>query len=118
MSSVRGGDDEPLPPRGAAAFATTHWSVVLLAGDASAPAAAEALEKLCSTYWDPLYAYLRRDGHDPEDARDLTQEFFARFLKRNYLKEVSAANGRFRSFLLASLKHFLANDWDRRQASK
>jgi len=120
-ASMSHGDDDArdLPEPGRmASFATTHWSVVLLAGDDAAPASAEALERLCRTYWYPLYAYLRRDGHGAEEAQDLTQEFFARLLKGNFLKEVGAAKGRFRSFLLAALKHFLANEWDRERARK
>jgi len=99
------------PPRDY--FATTRWTVVLAAGSRSAPNADVALEELCRTYWYPLYAYTRRHGHSREDAEDLTQSFFARFLQRNYLEKLQAEHGRFRAFLLASLKHFLANEWDR-----
>jgi RNA polymerase sigma factor (sigma-70 family) len=84
--------------------------VVLAAGRGSSPPADRALEELCRTYWYPLYAYVRRQGHSREDAEDLTQGFFARFLARNYLENVSSEKGRFRAFLLASLKHFLANE--------
>ena len=101
-----------------AGFARTHWSLVLLAGQAPSPSAQEALERLCRTYWFPLYAYVRRQGPMPEDAKDLTQAFFARFLAKNYLADVHPARGKFRSFLLASLKHFLANEWDRVKAEK
>ncbi len=94
-------------------FATTHWTVVLAAGCRSTPQADRALEELCRTYWFPLYAYVRRQGHSKEDAEDLTQGFFAGFLKRNYLERVSSEKGRFRAFLLAALKHFLANEHDR-----
>ena len=97
-------------------FTTTHWTVVLAAGRDSSPEAAAALEELCRTYWYPLYAFLRRDGQGPDDAQDLTQEFFRRFLEKNYLKDVDRQKGKFRSFLLASVKHFLANEWDRKQA--
>jgi DNA-directed RNA polymerase specialized sigma24 family protein len=99
--------------RSQAQFATTHWSVVLKAGDEGSASAAEALERLCRTYWYPLHAFVRRSGYDPEAAKDLTQSFFQRFLEKHYLKDVNPARGRFRSFLLASLKHFLANEWDR-----
>ncbi len=99
-------------------FATTHWTVVLAAGRRSTPQADGALEELCRTYWFPLYAYVRRRGHTKEDAEDLTQAFFARFLAKNYLEGLSAERGRFRAFLLASLKHFLANEWDRSQRQK
>ena len=94
-------------------FATTHWTVVLSAGRRDEPQAARALEELCRIYWYPLYAYLRRQGNSKEDAEDLTQGFFAKFLERNYLERVNAQKGRFRAFLLASLKHFQANEWDR-----
>ena len=94
-------------------FATTHWTVVLNAGRREEPQAARALEELCRIYWYPLYAYLRRQGNSKEDAEDLTQGFFAKFLQRNYLDHVSAQKGRFRAFLLASLKHYQANEWDR-----
>ncbi len=99
-------------------FATTHWTVVLAAGRGASPGAFEALEQLCRTYWYPLYAFIRRRGHDAHEAQDLTQGFFARFLEKNYLGDVDRSKGRFRSFLLASLKHFLANEWDRRNALK
>jgi DNA-directed RNA polymerase specialized sigma24 family protein len=94
-------------------FATTHWTVVLAAGGSSTPQTDRALEDLCRTYWYPLYAYVRRQGHSKEDAEDLTQGFFASFLKRNYLEGVSSEKGRFRAFLLGSLKHYLANEHDR-----
>jgi len=99
-------------------FATTHWTVVLQAGKRSTPQADLALEELCRAYWFPLYAYVRRRGHSREDAEDLTQTFFARFLAKNYLEGLNAERGRFRAFLLASLKHFLANEWDRSQRQK
>ena len=99
-------------------FADTHWSVVLAAGKADSPQRAVALEKLCRTYWPPLYAFVRRRGYKPEEAQDLTQEFFARFLGRNDLAATSPEKGRFRSFLLAVLKHFLINEWRRKQSQK
>ncbi|HRY52003.1 MAG TPA: sigma-70 family RNA polymerase sigma factor [Candidatus Paceibacterota bacterium] len=99
-------------------FGTTHWSVVLAAGRSATPEADHALEELCRTYWFPLYAYIRRRGHGKEDAEDLTQAFFARFLQKNYLTGLSAERGRFRAFLLASLKHFLANEWDKSHRQK
>ena len=98
------------PTRGPQWFATTHWSVVLSATDSSAPGAQEALEKLCCSYWYPLYAFVRREGYSPEDAQDLTQAFFARFLEKNYLAQVDREKGKFRSFLLASLRHFLSDE--------
>jgi DNA-directed RNA polymerase specialized sigma24 family protein len=104
--------------RSSAQFATTHWSVVLAARDSASPGSQEALERLCRTYWYPLYAFVRRKGYSPEDAKDLTQAFFERFLEKHYLREVLAEKGRFRTFLLTSLTHFLANEWDRLKAAK
>jgi RNA polymerase sigma factor (sigma-70 family) len=112
---------EPTNPSSTApgdVFATTHWTVVLAAGRRSTPQADHALEELCRAYWFPLYAYVRRRGHSKEDAEDLTQAFFAAFLRKNYLEGLSAERGRFRAFLLASLKHFLANEWDKSQRQK
>ncbi len=102
----------------AGVFATTRWSVVLAAGHESSPDFAGALEHLCRAYWYPLYAFVRRSGIAPEDARDLTQEFFARLLEKKWLAEADPARGRFRTFLLAALKHFLANEWNRAQRLK
>jgi RNA polymerase sigma-70 factor (ECF subfamily) len=101
-----------------AAFATTHWSVVLAAGQTDSPQAAQALETLCRTYWYPLYAYVRRRGHTPEDAQDLTQEFFTRLLDRKALEHLTREGGKFRSFLRAALNHFLINEWEHRRAAK
>lgn len=105
-------------PSGTGDFNTTHWSLVLLAGQTRAPQADEALESLCRTYWSPLYAYVRRQGHSPHDAQDLTQEFFTRLLEKKYLTLASRERGRFRSFLLKSLQHFLVNEWQRGQSQK
>ncbi len=99
-------------------FATTHWSVVLSAQDKSSPGSAAALEALCRAYWYPLYAYVRRQGHHPPDAQDLTQEFFARLLQKDYLQAAAREKGRFRTFLLVALKRFLANEWERARAQK
>ncbi len=99
-------------------FATTHWSVVLLAGQGTDARATEALDRLCGAYWRPLYLFVRSSGYDEETAKDLTQAFFERLLRRDYVKDADPARGRFRSFLLAALKHFLANEWDRQQAVK
>ncbi len=103
---------------GAEMFQTTHWSVVLQAGQDSSPKSGEALEKLCRTYWFPLYAYIRRRGYPAAEAQDLTQGFFMRFLEKGYLTHADQNKGKFRSFLLSSLNHFLANDWRRAQAAK
>jgi RNA polymerase sigma factor (sigma-70 family) len=102
----------------AAAFATTHWSVVLAAGYRESPQAAEALEKLCRTYWYPLYACVRRRGYGPEDAQDLTQEFFARLLAKDYLARADPEAGKFRSFLLTGLKRLLCDEWDKSRRLK
>lgn len=101
----------------AAAFATTHWSIVLTAQGRSAAADA-ALEKLCRTYWWPLYGFVRRNGYTPEEAQDLTQAFFARLLERRDLETVRQERGRLRSYLLASLKNFLSKARDREMAVK
>jgi RNA polymerase sigma-70 factor (ECF subfamily) len=89
-------------------FQTTHWSVILEAAGGESDI---ALERLCRVYWFPLYAFVRRQGYEACDAQDLTQGFFELFLAKHYLKDVDREKGRFRSFLLASLKHFLANEW-------
>jgi DNA-directed RNA polymerase specialized sigma24 family protein len=89
-----------------------------MAGGAEAAASKDALESLCGTYWYPLYAYVRRRGFDSEDARDLTQDFFATLLAKNLFAEADRERGKFRSFLLGSLNHFLANEWDKRRALK
>jgi RNA polymerase sigma-70 factor (ECF subfamily) len=99
-------------------FATTHWSLVLSARAADTPSAREALAELCRVYWYPLYAYVRRRGHDHDRAQDLTQEFFARLLEKNGLASVDKGRGRFRSFLLAACQHFLANQHDHDNAQK
>jgi RNA polymerase sigma factor (sigma-70 family) len=104
LSAVGGSADH-----GPAAFTTTHWSVVLEAQGES-PAAQEALEKLCRTYWRPIYGFVRRQGTGPEEAEDLTQGFFALILERKDLNTVRKEKGRLRSYLLTSLKHFLADE--------
>jgi RNA polymerase sigma-70 factor (ECF subfamily) len=113
-------DNKPTNSNAAAAgrFATTHWSVVLAAGRSSSPQHGPALSTLCQTYWFPLYAYLRRHGYDAHEAADYTQAFFARMLDKNYLKKVEPKPGKFRSFLLAALKNFVANERDRATAQK
>lgn len=99
-------------------FATTHWSQVLAAGHGDSTHAASALATLCATYWYPLYAYVRRRGYGPEDAQDLTQEFFARLLEQGWLGQADPERGRFRTFLLSAMSHFLANEWDKASARK
>ncbi|MCI0744659.1 MAG: RNA polymerase sigma factor [Verrucomicrobia subdivision 3 bacterium] len=99
-------------------FATTHWSVVLLAADGTSSQSEAALESLCRTYWYPLYAYVRRCGHDPEEAKDLTQAFFARLIEKKQLATVERGKGKFRSWLLGVMKHFLAHEWVKGRAQK
>lgn len=103
---------------GQSLFATTHWSVVLAAADHEKPEAAAALERLCRTYWYPLYAYLRRRGNGHEDAQDLIQGFLLQLLERKSFARVRPERGRFRSFLLASLNYYLADQHDRAMAAK
>jgi hypothetical protein len=99
-------------------FKTTHWSVVLSAGHDSESVARQALEQLCQAYWFPLYAYVRRQGQAPDDAQDLTQEFFARFLERGAFARADRERGRFRTYLLTSLKRFLQEEWRRANRQK
>lgn len=101
-----------------ARFQTTHWSLVLAARTGQSPESRTALEELCNAYWFPLYAFVRRQGYGAEEARDLTQGYFARLLERRDLRQVRPELGRFRSFLLASVKHFLSNELDRERAKK
>ena len=101
-----------------AAFAATHWSIVVSAAQSGSTGAPEALAKLCRTYWYPLYAYVRRRGHGREDAQDLTQEFFARLLEKNWIGVADREKGRFRSFLLTAMNRFLADEWDKARAQK
>ena len=97
---------------------TTRWSVVRAAGDRASPAFQTALNALCEAYWHPAYAFVRRSGYDADNARDLTQAFFARVLEKDLLKRAREDRGRFRSFLLASLRNFLSNEYDWRTAKK
>jgi RNA polymerase sigma factor (sigma-70 family) len=99
-------------------FATTHWSVVLRAGDSQTPQSSQALEMLCRAYWYPIYSFVRRRGYSPEDAQDLTQEFFSRLLANHALASAHPDKGRFRSFLLTCLKHMLATEWTRAHTQK
>src|SRR4051812_48215810 len=99
-------------------FSTTHWSVVVAAGESASPAGDAALAELCRTYWYPLYAFVRRKGHGPHDAQDLTQAFFARLLEKNYVARADRERGRFRTYLLAALTHFLSDEWNRARRQK
>jgi len=112
MATTKNGGDQLPDANGV--FATTHWSVVL----AAKGGAENAMEKLCLDYWPPLYAYIRREGHNAIDAQDLTQEFFARLLAKDYLRHVRHQEGKFRSFLLTLLKHFLSDERDKAGAQK
>ena len=114
MAAFESEGDVPRGPE----FPSTHWSVVLAAGQAPGDAARQALEKLCRVYWYPLYGFVRRQGRSAEDAQDLTQEFFAQFLENERFKGADQERGRFRTFLLACLKHFLVSEWRKGQAAK
>ncbi len=109
-------------PRGgqaeAAAFPTTHWSVVLTAGGDDLAGSTAALEKLCGRYWYPIYAFVRRRGADRHEAEDLTQSFFAHLLEMETLRKADRRKGKFRTFLLSALTKFLSNEWDKRQTAK
>ena len=98
-------------------FATTRWSVVLAAGHRTG-GGRDSFASLCQSYWFPLYAYVRRRGHSPEDAQDLTQAFFTRLMEKNWVASADQTKGRFRTFLLTAMKHFLADEWDRERAQK
>ena len=110
--------EQPSVSQNAGQFATTRWSMVVEAGRRSSPKAAEALATLCGIYWFPLYAYVRRQGHAADDAQDLTQAFFVHLLDKQTLQVADRERGHFRSFLLASLKNFLAKQWRRDAAQK
>jgi RNA polymerase sigma factor (sigma-70 family) len=99
-------------------FETTNWSVIVEATTGDTSAAKEALAALCESYWPPIYSFIRGKGHSPSDAEDLTQAYFARFLEKRYLEDFRPEAGRFRTFLRASVGHFLANEWDREKAQK
>jgi RNA polymerase sigma-70 factor (ECF subfamily) len=117
MNEIRRMVDAAVGPA-PAIFATTHWSVVVAAGDGSSPESQGALASLCQTYWRPLYAYVRRRGYDLHDAQDLVQAFFEQAIEKNYVGAADRERGRFRTFLLASLEHFLAKQWRRGQRVK
>jgi len=108
---------DALPAR-SPVFATTRWSVVMLAGQAQSEESSSALEVLCRTYWYPLYAFVRRRGRDHDEAQDLTQAFFTRLLEKEHLTLADRQRGRFRTFLLTALKNFLVNEWEKGQAQR
>jgi len=99
-------------------FAPTRWTIVLAAGRNDTARAQAALAELCQTYWYPLYAFIRQRGHAPHDAQDLTQEFFARLLEKHALADLTRERGKFRSFLLTAVKHFLVDEWRKAQSEK
>jgi RNA polymerase sigma-70 factor (ECF subfamily) len=103
---------------GGASFATTHWSIVAQSALTDVPEAQSAIAKLCEAYWPPIYSFIRRRGYSPADAQDLTQSFFAFFLRTKAYARTDRLHGKFRSFLLASVKHFLLDHWDRERAVK
>lgn len=105
-------------PAGSRTFSTTRWSIVLAAGGRPTARSRESLARLCEVYWQPVYAFVRRRGMSPEDAQDLTQQFFTTFIEKHYVQAADPARGRFRSFLLTSVQHFLSNEWDRQRAKK
>jgi RNA polymerase sigma factor (sigma-70 family) len=105
---------EPNPRR----FVTTRWNLLVAIKKQGSPEAASALETLCTSYWFPVYAFIRRSGRSADEARDLTQAFFARVLEKNYFQDAEQTRGRFRTFLLASVRHFLANERDAEMALK
>lgn len=111
-------DSDPHRRRPPGAFTTTQWSLVIAAGDQDRPDAREALSALCGAYWQPIYAYLRRHGADADRAHDLTQGFFTTLLEKNYIGDARRDRGRFRTFLLTSLKHYVSNEADRDRAAK
>jgi len=115
--AATGNDGDKLPQAGGF-FATTHWSVVLAAKAGNSLQANVAMENLCRAYWPPLYAYIRREGHGATEAQDLTQEFFARLLAKDYLQHLRHQEGKFRSFLLKLMKHFLSDERDKASAQK
>ena len=101
---------------GGASFATTHWSIVAQSALTNVPEAENALAQLCEAYWPPIYSFIRRRGYAPTEAKDLTQSFFAHFLRTKGYARTDPVHGKFRSFVLASVKNFLADNWDRNQA--
>jgi RNA polymerase sigma-70 factor (ECF subfamily) len=114
MKSIASG----FSPEGSGAFATTHWSVVQSAGSTDSDRARSALEQLCTTYWYPVYAFIRRRGLNPHEAEDLTQTFFGHLLERDSFKQADRQKGRFRNFLLRSLTNFLNDEWDKKRTFK
>ena len=115
---VRLKPEPPSPADAAGRFRTTCWSAVLLSAQSQAPGARDALAEICRIYWQPIYLFVRRRGFDADEAQDLTQGFFLHLLHHKTLRQVSPIKGKFRSFLLAALEHFLAKEWRRAKAQK
>jgi len=115
MSSAESGVGRVAAPR---VFATTHWSVVLAAGQGDSQAAKIALENLCAAYWYPIYVFIRRKNYGPEEAQDLTQEFFSEIIAKEHLKLADRTKGKFRTFLLTMLDYFMAREWKRAHRQK
>jgi RNA polymerase sigma factor (sigma-70 family) len=118
MAGVMTGHHQSGVQQAAANFRTTHWSVVVAAGQTGSPGGHDALERLCRGYWQPVYAFVRRRGHSPHEAEDLTQGFFEQMLAKNYLESADRERGRFRTFLILMLTRYLANEWDRARRLK
>jgi RNA polymerase sigma-70 factor (ECF subfamily) len=118
MRDMSNHDQQAVPLSQNRVFATTHWSVVIAAGQNSSPDSRQALESLCRTYWSPLYAYVRRRVPDVHEAHDLTQAFFAELLEKNYVGAATPDRGRFRAYLLTAFKHFLSKEWERVKSQK
>ena len=112
------GSDQPIESNGPRIFATTHWSVVLAAGEGESAPSRRALETLCRAYWYPIYAYVRRKGYKPEEAQDLTQGFFAQLIAKDHIRQADPTKGKFRGFLLARLDYFLTREWSRAHRQK
>ncbi len=111
--------NDPLPDaRASGQFPATRWSIILAATGRPDAGAGRALDELCRAYWTPIYNFVRRSGRGPEEAQDLTQAFFERVIEKDYVQQADRERGRFRSFLLGTLKHFLADEWDRSRALK
>jgi DNA-directed RNA polymerase specialized sigma24 family protein len=107
-----------MPGSATSRFHATSWTLIKAAADNPTTDSRLALASLCQTYWHPVYAFIRRKGYDQEQAQDLTQSFFALLLEKNYLADADRQRGKFRSFLLTSVRHFLANEWDRQKTQK
>jgi RNA polymerase sigma-70 factor (ECF subfamily) len=111
-------DPPASPPHATDTVATTHWSVVVSAGQSASPNSKRALEALCTTYWSPLYAYIRRRVADVDQAQDLTQAFIAELLEKNIVAAATPDRGRFRAYLITACKHFLSKEWAKSSAQK